>query len=271
MDLQESNKLINTYLVDLYRKPVGVKFIKTKEEFDKLDVAERDTKVAYCNAVNLASRGHGLKMRSAHHACFNGKVALGFDKYPEPMTSGKGRVKKGIYENVETSKGVSDDMDKTFYHEDNYGIVIQPLDECKEDPDVVIVVGKSYNIMRIIQGYGYKHGYAPSIKTVGLQAVCHDLTTAPLVNDSINITFLCPGTRHVADWEVDELGVGVSFNKWYDTVEGVVATTNPFVRNPLKKEIIKKLDEQGMDSSHIILNQNYDTGTYTGGKVENID
>lgn len=76
-------------------------------------------------------------------------------------------------------------------------------------------------------------------KTVGLLKQPHDLTTAPLTTDSINITFLCPGTRHVADWEVDELGVGISFNKWYDTVEGVVETTNPFVRIHRKRNYQK--------------------------------
>lgn len=122
--------------------------------------------------------------------------------------------------------------------------------------------------MRIIQGYSHFHGYTTNLQTVGLQAVCQDLTTYPYNTQDINITFLCPGTRLVANWQQDELGIGIPTKFWNDAVEGVVKTTNPFERDSRKRAIIERMDKNGIDSSGIELGKNYDTGSYTGGFVE---
>ncbi|WP_416334993.1 DUF169 domain-containing protein [Anaerococcus sp. DFU013_CI05] len=264
-DLSKSNKILNIYM-SLDRCPVGVKYLNSKEEYDSIQASVRKTKVTYCNSVNLASRGEKLKLLKGHQACIGGSTALGFEKYNEDMLSGKTRLKRENYADLETSKSVSDEM--KFNDNYIYGVLVSPIDKMEVEPDVIIVIGKSYNIMRLIQGYSYNYGYATSIKTVGLQAICHDLTTAPIISDSVNISFLCPGTRLVADWQPDEIGIGISFSKWYKTVQGVVSTTNAFVRNDEKEKIIKKLDDNGMDSNHIKLNQNYDTGLYKGGLAE---
>lgn len=264
MNIKSSVELIESYL-DLDRKPVGVKFFFTKEQFNDFEIPQRERKVTYCNSVQLASKGKSMKLTKENHSCPNGAMALKMKDIPEPMANGKGRFSKNIYKSLEVSKSVSDEM--SFLKEEPFGIAVMPLENYNEDPDVVIVVSKSYNIMRIIQGHGYFNGYTNNLKTVGLQAVCHDLTTYPYNSKDINITLLCPGTRLVADWEMDEIGVGLPFEKWYEIVEGVVQTTNPFARDDKKKEIKKSLDKAGLDSSKIKLNENYDDGSYSGGKI----
>lgn len=265
MNIKESAKLIEAYL-DMDRKPVGVKFFFTEEDYNKCNFIERDNKVTYCNAIQLASIGKILKVRKAHQACPNGATAMGFNPMPPKMASGEARLGKNIYADLETSKSVSDGME--FLEREPFGLGIAPLDSFDIEPDVVIVIGGSYNIMRLIQGYSFKNGYSPNIKTVGLQAVCHDLTTYPYNHDDINITFLCPGTRLVADWKQEELGIGMAWSNWYNIVEGVIETTNPFSRNGVKEGIVKRLDAAGLDSSKIEFNKNYDTGSYSGGKIE---
>lgn len=265
MNYKESTNSVMTYL-GLERKPVGVKFLFTEEDYNKCDIPERGRKVAYCNSVNLASRGEAMKLRKEHQGCFNGSVALGFNPAPPKMANGEARVNLGIYDNVETSKSVSDTMQ--FLKEEPFGLVVMPLDMFEEDPDVVIVVGKSYNLMRLIQGYSYHNGYSPNMQTVGLQAVCHDLTTYPYNTEDINITFLCPGTRLVADWQQDEIGIGMAAKHWFGTVEGVEKTTNPFERDNNKKAIVDRMRENGIDPSSIEFGKNYDKGGYSGGIVE---
>lgn len=265
MNLKESAELINIYL-DLGRDPVAVKFLHSKDDYNNLDLDQREHKISYCNALALASTGKAMKVKATHQACPNGSSALGISPVPEPMKTGAKRHSLGIYDSVETSKKMFDQMD--LYDKEVYGMALAPISEANFTPNVVIVVSGSYNIMRIIQGYSYKYGYDNNIKTVGLQAVCHDLTTAPLLNDGINISFLCPGTRLVANWQEDEIGVGISYSKWIDTVDGVIQTTNPFTRNDKKDRIIKKLKDSGMDSSRIVKNKNYDYGSYVGGKVD---
>lgn len=265
MNYKESTTKVMAYL-GLERKPVGVKFFFTKEEYDKCDIPERERKVTYCNSINLASRGQAMRLRKEHQACFNGSVALGFNPAPPKMANGEARVGLGIYNDLETSKSVSNTM--KFMKEQPYGLLVMPLDMYEEDPDMILVVGKSYEIMRLIQGYSHFNGYTPNLQTVGLQAVCQDLTTYPYNTGDINITFLCPGTRLVADWQQDEIGIGIPPKYWNETVEGVIKTTNPFERDSRKKEIIERMKAAGIDTSDINLGKNYDTGSYTGGLVE---
>lgn len=263
MNLKESSDKLMAYL-DLDRKPVGVKFLKTKEDYDIFDADTRENKVTYCNSVHLASKGQRLKLTDAHQACGKGAVAVGLRDEPEPMANGKARFKFGAYDSLETSKDVAKKMD--FIKEKYYGYAVMPLDEFKENPDVVIVISGSYNVMRLIQGYAYKHGNTAKINTVGLQALCRDLTSYVYNQDTINISFLCPGTRLVANWKENELGFATSFSHWYDIVEGIIETTNPFERDKNKKKISDKLSDDEKDK--IIFGKNYDTGSYEGGKVE---
>jgi len=265
MDIKNSIDLIESYL-DLDRKPVGIKFFFNKDEFDNFEIPQRDRKVTYCNSVQLASKGNSMKLTKENQGCPNGAMALKMKEVPEPMASGKGRFSKNIYKDVKTSKSISDEM--LFLEEEPAGIAVMPLENYKEDPDVVVVVSNSYNVMRMIQGYGYFNGYTNNLKTTGLQAICHDLTTYTYNTKDINITLLCPGTRLVADWQVDEIGIGIPFEKWNQVVEGVKETTNPFERNRKKEGIKKRLKERGLDASGIKINENYDDGSYTGGKID---
>ena len=265
MDIKNSIELIESYL-DLDRKPVGVKFFFDQEEFDNFDVAQRDRKVTYCNSVQLASKGHAMKLTKENQGCPNGAMALKLKEIPEPMAAGKARFSKHIYKDVETSKSISDEM--LFLKEEPAGLAVMPLENYEDAPDVVVVVGSSYNIMRMIQGHGYFNGYTENLRTVGLQAVCQDLRTYPYPTQDINISLLCPGTRLVADWEADEIGIGIPFAKWYEVVQGVIETTNPFERDRNKKGIVERLEARGLDASNIVFGENYDDGSYTGGKIE---
>ncbi|MDO5689115.1 MAG: DUF169 domain-containing protein [Tissierellia bacterium] len=265
MDIKQSVDLIEGYL-DLDRKPVGIKFFFNKEDFMNFEVDQRDRKVTYCNSVQLASKGACMKLTKENQGCPNGAFALNFVDVPPPIASGQGRFNKGMYKNVETSKSINDDM--LFMKDRVYGIAVMPLEAFQEEPDVVIVVSKSYNIMRLIQGHGYMNGYTNNLRTVGLQAVCQDLTTYPYNTGDINISLLCPGTRLVADWELDEIGIGIPFAKWYETVEGVKQTTNPFERDAKKKGIEERLNAKGLDTSELKFSSNYDDGSYIGGPVE---
>lgn len=265
MNIKQSVDLLTSYL-ELDRKPVGIKFFFDKDEFENFKIPQRDRKLTYCNAVQQASKGRSMKLTKENQGCPNGAMALNFVDVPEPIANGKGRFSKNIYDSVETSKKINDDME--FMERRVFGISVMPLENYEESPDIVIVVSKSYSIMRIIQGHGHFNGYTNNLRTVGLQAVCQDLTTYPYNTQDINISLLCPGTRLVADWEMDEIGIGIPFEKWNEIVQGVVETANPFERDGKKKVIIENLEEKGLDSSGIKLGENYDDGSYSGGKID---
>lgn len=265
MKIKESVNLIESYL-DLDRKPVGVKFFFDRETFMDFKVDQRSRKVTYCNSVQLASIGYQMKLTNENQGCPNGAFALNFRDVPPPIANGVGRHSKGIYNDVETSKRINDEM--LFMKERVYGIAVMPLEAFEVEPDIVIVVSNPYNVMRLIQGDGHFNGYSNNIRTVGLQAVCQDLTTYPYNTQDINITLLCPGTRLVADWKEGEIGIGLPFSKWYNMVEGVKRTANPFERNKKKHAIKKRLEERGLDASELKFDSNYDDGSYQGGSID---
>ena len=265
MDIKYGVDLIESYL-DLGRKPVGVKFFFDEKEFKNLNIPQKNHRITYCNSVQLASRGKAMKLTKENQACPNGAMALKMKKIPEPMANGKGRFSKNIYHDIKTSKSISDEM--LFLKEEPIGITVMPLKYYENNPDIVIVVDNPYNIMRMIQGYGYFNGYTSNLRTVGLQAICQDLTTYPYNTGDTNITLLCPGTRLVANWQNHEIGIGIPFEKWYEIVMGIKETTNPFERNGNKENIKKRLEKRGLDTSHIRFSENYDDGSYIGGKIE---
>lgn len=265
MNIKHSVNLIEAYL-DLERKPVGIKLFFNKEDFDKFDVPQRDRKITYCNSVQLASKGRAMKLTRENQACPNGAFALHLNPVPLPISSGKGRYSKNMYASEDIAKSIHDDM--LFLKDELFGLAVMPLDLYEEEPDIVIVVSSSYNIMRLLQGNGYFYGYTNNLRTTGLQAVCQDLTTYTYNTQDINLTLLCPGTRLVADWQIDEIGIGIPFHKWYKIVEGVKETTNPFERDDKKKEIAKRLEERNLDSSALSFGKNYDDGSYSGGKID---
>ena len=70
-----------------------------------------------------------------------------------------------------------------------------------------------YNAMRITQGYAYHNGHIKNVQFGGIQGICQECTTRPFENNEVNISMLCSGTRCVAQWQKDELAIGIPFNK----------------------------------------------------------
>ena len=209
MDIKESSRSIASFL-DLQRNPVGIKFLFSKESFDVFPAAASDYKFTYCTGIKMASLGKKVKMHEGHHACSGGASALGFLTPTEDTLSGERRQKIGCYGSIEASKKVTEEM--IYCQRKPYGIGLMPLAEYDDAPDVVLMVVSSYNAMRIIQGYSYHHGFCEGLKTVGLQAVCHDCTSFPFETGNMNMTLFCSGTRMIAHWGRDEIGIGIPWN-----------------------------------------------------------
>ena len=84
MKIKNSVDLIESYL-DLERKPVGIKLFFDKDEFNNFEIPQKDRKVTYCNSVQLASKGHSMKLTKENQACPNGAMALKMIDTPEPI------------------------------------------------------------------------------------------------------------------------------------------------------------------------------------------
>lgn len=64
--------------LELERHVVGVKFLYTKEEFEKADVNQLKSFLPYCVMVKSAASGASLKASKENFGCPDGAVSLGF-------------------------------------------------------------------------------------------------------------------------------------------------------------------------------------------------
>lgn len=263
-DINTSSILLES-LLELERKAVGIKFIFEKEEYDEFKASTMDNMMAYCTMVRNASQGKSYKVCLKNFACLGAAMALGLLKPNNGTISGKRRSENGSYKDLCISRSLSRDM--VYCQHDIYGVAIMPLEQYKENPDVVIIITDPYNAMRIIQGNAYHSGQAKGIKIAGMQALCQECTSFPFETNEINISMMCSGTRLLAQWNRDELAIGIPFNKFATILDGIKQTVNPLERNPQKKIIQKKLKENNLeDALNIEYNKNYDDGAYIGIK-----
>lgn len=236
-------------ILELDKRVVGVRFIFNERDFEMADAKEIEKKIAYCVMVKSAMNGHGIKVKGYNFGCIGGARALGAIDIEESYRSGQGPLALGLYQDLTIAKDVSNKM--TFCQHKLYGVVIKPLEEFNEKPDVVLIITNPYNSMRIIQGYTYIFGMNTTYKLSGNQAVCSECTAYPFESNTINISMLCGGTRYKCKWGENEVGIGMPFNKFSAIVDGIYRTTNAMEPNGKKLIIEEKLKKNGINNMKI--------------------
>lgn len=241
--------------LDLKRKIIGVKFLFSEEEYLKADAKALVKGLHYCVMVKSAMSGKSIKANINGFKCNASSKALGIAIPDESCLSGRHFMNLGLYQDLTIAKSVRNDI--TYCSHRAYGVLLKPLDEFIETPDVVIMMTTPSNAMRMIQGYSYRFGTQKCFKMVGSQALCSECTAYPYEKNDINVSMLCSGTRFFAKWEKEELGIGIPFNKFVDTAEGVFQTINATETKSEKLLIAKKLHENNISSMKINFNRNY--------------
>lgn len=261
IEATESNEWLEI-LLDLKRKPVGVRFLFDKDDYEKVDAPVKEGTIPYCTVIRNASVGKSLKLNLEHFACLSAARALGLMENDADSMSGKRHSDMGVYENVLVSRNIAKDM--VYCKHSVYGIEIRPLEEYKDyNPDIIIMVTSPYNAMRVTQSHAYSQGQLKNIKMAGMQAVCQECTSYVYETNEINISMLCSGTRCVSQWSKDELGIGIPFQQIDSIIYGLVNTLNPMENNEDKKLIEKKLKSSGKSLDfEIEYNKNYYTGVF---------
>lgn len=253
--------IILNSLLELDRKVVGIKFLFDKEEYENFNANTTNRIMPYCTMVRNASLGEGIKVNIHNIACASAARALGLIEVNNDVISGRTHSKMGVYKDLCVSRSVAKNM--VYCKHKVYGVAIKPLEDYEENPDVVIIITHPFNTMRIIQGNAYHNGQAKQIKVAGMQAICQECTSYPYEINDINISMMCSGTRHVAQWDKSEMGIGIPYNKFSTIIDGIKNTVNPMERNNEKKKIEQKLKENNLKSLvEIQYGKNYYTGVY---------
>lgn len=239
----------------LERKLVGVKFVYNKETFDEFDALEPQKPMYYCQAVHAASAGHGIKLTKATSGCAGSTRALGFAAPQPEYYEGASGMRLGLYSNQTVAKSVALRLD--IMNRPLYGIVVMPLEEFETPPDTVIMFADTREAMRILQGYTAAYGLHDRICMSGNQAICVECTTYPYVNQCLNLSMLCAGTRFRAGWKDTEAAIGLPYEKFAGLVDGLQCTVNAIERNARKQQIENKLKAEGLFDMDIRYGRTY--------------
>ncbi|MBC2576969.1 DUF169 domain-containing protein [Peptostreptococcus russellii] len=242
--------------IDMKKHIVGVKLIKTENEYNNIDALEIKNTINYCHTVKAAYSGNSIKLKENTFKCKSGLRVLGINPQDEKNSNGEVWDKLGLYSNSDTSSNVRKNL--TYYKENkNFGVLISPIECFNETPDIIMILANPYICMRTIQGYSYYYGIAENLQIVGNQGICYEGTARVLHTKDINLSLLCIGTRHRASWSDNLMCISIHKNKFKKTVLGIYNTINIMESNKNKDDISKKLKEHSLDSDFIKKDYNY--------------
>lgn len=244
----------------LKRRPVGVRFLFEAQDFAAATAPRLPARMPYCVMVKRAMRGHALKAELDDFGCRAAARTLGLIPPDEMYLSGRHSRRLGLYCDLVVAKQVRQRM--TLCQHRAHGVEIMPLEDCRLEPDVVLLAGNPYHAMRLVQAYTHQFGAHTRYKMVGNQAVCSELTAYPLENDCLNVSMLCAGTRFMAGWGDDEMGLGLPFHRFSRLVDGLCATLDLTEPDRNKRRIARRYEACGRNDLRITYGRNYYTGLY---------
>lgn len=243
-------------MLNLERLPVGVKLVYSKEDYDRYEGKELVAPMNYCVAVRSAGYGHSIKISKETSRCMGSTTALGFQLPPETFYNGTEGCEMGIFVDPKIAAETTNQF--KILKKPLYGIIVKPLEKFIEsEPDVVLVVTNPRESMRLLQSYTCTYGMQTNLCASGNQAMCVECTAFPIMTGKLNISLMCSGTRHHANWKETEMAIGIPYSKFKGTVEGIRNTINGTEPDERKTEIIENLKEMDINTDDIVLGTAY--------------
>lgn len=101
-------------------------------------------------------------------------------------------------------------------------------------PDVVIAPLKPKHAMLAIEGYTFPTGKRVTLNTIGVRAVCSDLTAIPFLDQELNGSLFCVGARALGGWGGSLMALGMPLSVFRQVVAGMEksATGYPYAAFP---------------------------------------
>lgn len=219
-DLEKNQKYAEVIAskVKLTCKPVAMKLIDSEDDVPK-GFELIDQKVRHCEMVRKASLGEKFYSTVEEQMCLGGAGAIGLRDMPEKLANGEKYFSLGRFKDIETAKKLTADL--SVVEDKSWGIIYAPLDEADFEADVIEIITRPVGGMKLAQSLVYKTGEKASGLFAGIQSLCGDAFSKPYIEDGINFTLGCDGSRKAADIKDDEMAVGISKAKIEEVIEGL--------------------------------------------------
>lgn len=202
--------------VKLTCSPVAIKFIDEIPE----NIPLIDEDMRHCEMVRKASYGDKFYSTLEQQTCQGGAGAIGLRDMPPKLASGETYYNLGRFESLEIAKDTVKEL--SVIPQRHLGLIYSPLEEADFEPDVIVIISEPVAAMKISQALVYNDGDKVRPSFAGIQSLCGDVVANPIVNESVNITMGCDGSRKEADIKDTELAIGISKNKINQVVESLM-------------------------------------------------
>ncbi len=191
----------------LDKSPVAIKFVLREEDIPE-GIEKIDDNLRHCEMVQKAAQGETFYSTSNEQMCKGGASALGLMETPEKIKTGEFYQGLGRFSSIGSAKRTMESIPKIDPM--MKAIIYAPLESIKYDPDVIVVICKPAQAMRLAQALIYTRGGRVEASFSGIQSVCGDAVAGPFVNNTANITLGCSGSRQFADIKEEEVIVGLN-------------------------------------------------------------
>lgn len=250
---------------DPVMRPIGVKLIPKGKDIPQGTKPPGEYQgIPWCEAVKIAAiKDEVVVINRDNVGCPAAAIALGLvDEYEKEPLGGKRKYTDLMNETAspaDFTKGFvyackeSDNMQFALFGKEDTGryetlgvalkavsgmtaiqpaimdaAVAYPADKLDMAPDVVILAVKPKQTLLAIQGYNFLTGSRFEMSTIGIRAVCADLTALPFLEQRLNGSFFCLGARAIGRWGGDLLGLGMPFSIFQTMVTGMEKSTHGF-------------------------------------------
>lgn len=140
-----------------------------------------------------------------------------------------GKEDSGRYQTTDIAKTAIADM-LALQPPDTHGVfffsIHEPMDGI--EPDVIVLNVRPVELTRLVQAYQFHTGRRVTASMGGLRAVNSDLIVRPYLTRSINLSPYCLGSRLIAEFEGDRLGVGMPYDDFKAIARGMTDSKTGF-------------------------------------------
>lgn len=237
----------------LENKILGLRFLVLEKEYND-SLAKEHEGLSLCSLVKLACQGKSVKCNASTISCDDAAYAIGLKEVPEYVYSGRKEYEDRKY----LSKSIAFQVqnEKKYIPQKIYGAIISPLEEI-ENPDLVIVIATAKDMMRLTQGYSRYYGVNKNLLSIGVQGICSELVSKPLMNNDLNVSLLSNCCRKLTDFSAGCMGASFPIHLAENIFKGILETVNLTENNIPKKKILERLDSPDELGFEIVMNYDY--------------
>ena len=205
----------------LDESPVAIKFVLREEDIPE-GMKKIDENIRHCEMVQKASLGETFYSTNAEQMCKGGASALGLMETPEKIKSGEFYQSLGRFSSLGSAKRTMESLPQI--ESMMKAIIYSPLKDAKYDPDVIVVICKPVQAMKLAQALVYTYGGRVEANFSGIQSICADAVAGPFLTGNANFTLGCSGSRQYADIKEEEVIAGINgenINSLMDALENM--------------------------------------------------